>query len=336
MRKFTLCVLGVWKVCWVPELPPVCPGEVEGRRVTAKSFPLFGLNPVKMSQEGRGLIRCGDTTAAGGVTRKPADRSLNITHTSYDLTSWSVIALLPPRPICLQSSVKMKITHKRSAHTHTHTYTHTHTHTQTGTYRIYGHVIMQLYTNWLDWLDSQQILKDAFTAQIVKCQWEVTENLSFQKSSDILMLRLFTYSSSFDDLTTPHFSAALCQLTTKEQERLCRLCFPVTFYSTASSEWRKPNNRANVSLFNPLSGEQAAPLCMPLLFSEWYRAPQQHWLRKSVSLNTWFVFVAATGGSGGIMCCQSTSLLTKLRPRRQRSVMLSFPEMYLAKRNRHM
>lgn len=46
----------------------------------------------------------------------------------------------------------------------------------------------------------------------------------------------------------------------------------------------------------------------------------QHWLRKSVSLNTCFVFVAATGGSRGIMCCQITLLLTKQKPKRQRSV----------------
>ena len=66
--------------------PPVCPHEVWGR-VTAKSFPLFGLNTVKTSQEARGLIRCGVTTAAGGVTRKPDDRSLNTTFASSDLPS---------------------------------------------------------------------------------------------------------------------------------------------------------------------------------------------------------------------------------------------------------
>lgn len=101
--------------------PPVCPSKVKWRRVTVKSFPLFGLNPVKTSQEARGLIRCGDTIAAGGVTRKPADRSLNITHASYDLpirtSCWGVITALPPRPICLQSSFKMKSAHRRSLHT---------------------------------------------------------------------------------------------------------------------------------------------------------------------------------------------------------------------------
>lgn len=79
--------------------PPVCPHKVQGKRVSAKSFPLFGLNPVKTSQGARGLIRCGDTVAAGGVTRKAADRSLNITHTSCDLPfgqaagAWSLLCL---------------------------------------------------------------------------------------------------------------------------------------------------------------------------------------------------------------------------------------------------
>lgn len=60
------------------EQPPVCTSKVQSWRVTAKSFPLFVLNPVKMSQEARGLIRCGDTIAAGGVTGKLADKGPQI------------------------------------------------------------------------------------------------------------------------------------------------------------------------------------------------------------------------------------------------------------------
>lgn len=59
---------------------------MEGMQVTYKSFPLFGLNPEKMSQEARGLIRYSGTIAMGGVTRKPADRTLNITHNSFDVS----------------------------------------------------------------------------------------------------------------------------------------------------------------------------------------------------------------------------------------------------------
>ncbi len=75
---------------------------------------------MKMSQEARGLIRCGDTIAAGGVNRKRADRSLNITNTSYDLTSWSVTTAHPPRPIFLQSSFKKKNAHKRKLYATTY------------------------------------------------------------------------------------------------------------------------------------------------------------------------------------------------------------------------
>lgn len=90
---------------------PVWPSEAQGRWVRAKSFPLFGLNSVKMSQEAIGFIRCGDTTAAGGVTRKPADRSLNMTHFLWPpirTSCWVVIAALPPRSIRLQLSFKME------------------------------------------------------------------------------------------------------------------------------------------------------------------------------------------------------------------------------------
>lgn len=75
---------------------PVFPRQ-GAEQVTAKPFPLFELNHVKMSQEARGLIRHGDTMATGGVTWKPADRLLKYNHTS-NLTSRSVTVALPPGP----------------------------------------------------------------------------------------------------------------------------------------------------------------------------------------------------------------------------------------------
>ncbi len=259
--------------------PPVCPSEVQGRRVTAKSFPLFGLNLVKTSQEARGLIRCGDTIAAGGVTRKPTDSSLNITHTSYDLTSgqaagaWSLL--------CLQGRYVFSHRLKWKAHTnaaHAHTHTHTHTLSCMSTYSTNIHPYQH--------------------AAIYKLIWSWKRHYPEILSHVYWHMMLFTRSHSCDEPTATQVSDALYQLTTKEEERLCPLYFPLTFHSITACVWKKKtNNGANVSLFSSLSREQAAPLCMPLLFSEWCRAPQQHCLRKSVSLNTWFVFVAATGGA---------------------------------------
>lgn len=102
---------------------------------------------------------------------------------------------------------------------------------------------------------------------------------------------------------------AFRQLTLKGQETPCWLCFP-TFHFTAPSSsffvWRKPNNGANVSFFSSLSGEQALPLCMPLLFSQWYCAPQQHWLGKNLFHYTHNLCCGCYGGNRSIMCCQTT------------------------------
>lgn len=232
-----------------------------------------------MSQEARGLIRCGDTIAAGGVTRKQADRSLTITHTSYDLTSWSVIAALPPRPVCLRSLFKTNTGHTQVNEYLEHKYTSTET--------------------------CSHIQIDPENEKPCQCPHILWHNVC----ADIHVM-LSTHSYACDDPTTTQVSDAFYQLTTRGQERPRRLCFPVTFYSTASCEWRKPNNRANVSLFSSLSREQAAPLRMPLLFSEWYCAPQQHSFPQLL-----ICVCGCCRESRGIMCCQRTLLLIKQRAR---------------------
>lgn len=105
-----------------------------------------------------------------------------------------------------------------------------------------------------------------------------------------LLMFLFSYSWPNNPAGLWCFITA-CNRGTRETMLPCRTS---TFCSTASSDWRKPNKRANVSLFNSVSGERAAPLWMPL-FSERYRAPSQHRLRKSLLFNTWFVLMAAAG-----------------------------------------
>lgn len=75
-------------------------------------------------------------------------------------------------------------------------------------------------------------------------------------------------------------TSRLCDAENKDTGEAVLSCRPSTFCSSAASVWRKPNKRANVSLSNTLSGEQAAPLWMALLPSEWCCAPQLRWLRK--------------------------------------------------------
>lgn len=102
---------------------------------------------------------------------------------------------------------------------------------------------------------------------------------------------------------------AFRQLTLKGQETPCWLCFPTSHFTAPPSSffvWRKPNNGANVSFFSSLSGEQALPLCMPLLFSQWYCAPQQHWLGKNLFHYTHNLCCGCYGGNRSIMCCQTT------------------------------
>lgn len=84
-----------------------------------------------------------------------------------------------------------------------------------------------------------------------------------------------SYSVTRDPTTS-----RLCDAENKDTGEAVLSCRPSVFRSSAASVWRKPNKRANVSLSNTLSGEQAAPLWMALLPSEWCCAPQLRWLRK--------------------------------------------------------
>lgn len=67
------------KLLTQPEEPPIWFSEVcllqqgaeRGGVVTAESFPLFVLNPVKASQKVRGPIRHGDSTTSGGAPGNP-------------------------------------------------------------------------------------------------------------------------------------------------------------------------------------------------------------------------------------------------------------------------
>lgn len=140
-----------------------------------------------------------------------------------------------------------------------------------------------------------------------------------------LLMFLFSYS-------WPNNLAGLCFFTTacnRGTRETMLSCHTSTFCSTASSEWRKPNKRANVSLFNSASGERAAPLPM-LSFSEQYCAPPQHWPRKSLLFNTWFVFMAA---AGKVYCAAK---LPPWRPNRGNNGLLHFfSSLFIQKKSRN-
>lgn len=98
--------------------------------------------------------------------------------------------------------------------------------------------------------------------------------------------RMFLFGYSW-----PNNLAGLCCFTTtcnRGTRETMLSCRTSPFCSTASSEWRKPNKRANVSLFNSVSEERAAPPWMPL-FSERYWAPLQNHFYSTPDLCLWLL-----------------------------------------------